>query len=246
MAQTIDEVLKELDTIIAQCAEDNSALGFFTVLYRKVTARIKDGILQSEFEDNSRMEKLDVIFANRYIEAYKQYKTGKTPTKSWQIAFNASKDKDKLILQHLLLGINAHINLDLGIAASETVVGSNLDSLKVDFDNINKILSELVEEVESKIASVSPLFKLLDFIAGKLDEKLVSFSINIARDGAWKFALEYHHSDNQQESIDIRDSKIATLGKEVSQPKLRLLKISLFVIKLFESKNNKKIMKALS
>ena len=46
-----------------------------------------------------------------------------------------------VILQHLLLGINAHINLDLGIAAVETSPGNQLAPLKNDFDMINKLLA---------------------------------------------------------------------------------------------------------
>ncbi len=69
-AKTIDEVIARLDNIIdAECAK-NSCMAYFPILYRKVTVRIKEGILNNEFENNPRMEKLDVLFANRYIEAY--------------------------------------------------------------------------------------------------------------------------------------------------------------------------------
>ena len=246
MAKTINEVLQELDSIILKCTEQNSALGFFPVLYRKVTARIKVGIAQKEFEDNARMEKLDVIFANRYLEAFENYTLKKPITASWQTAFNATTETNKLVLQHLLLGINAHINLDLGIAAAETVSDENLDGFKNDFDTINKILSELVDDVEDKIAKISPLFKWLDKLAGNLDEKLVSFSINLARDGAWKFAQEYYQSPDKEKTIEQRDVKIAQLALEVAKPKMWILKVGLFLIKLFESKNNQKIIKALT
>lgn len=48
----------------------NDTAGYFAALYRKVTSRAKQGIADNEFEDGSRMEKLDVIFANPYINAY--------------------------------------------------------------------------------------------------------------------------------------------------------------------------------
>ena len=56
-----------------------------------------------------------------------------------------------IILQHLLLGMNAHINFDLGIAAATTCPRDELPSLKHDFDEINVILAGLVGGVQSEI-----------------------------------------------------------------------------------------------
>mgnify|MGYP001070305221 FL=1 len=120
-ANSITEVIVQLTEIVEKSRRENSQLGYFAALYRKVTIRIRDGIAKREFDDNERMERLDVIFANRYIDAYNAFKSNQTPTQSWSIAFIASQNTNLLILQHLLLGINAHINLDLGIAAAQAV-----------------------------------------------------------------------------------------------------------------------------
>jgi hypothetical protein len=85
------------------------------------------------------LKKLDVIFANRYLEAYHAYKAGQRARKSWQISFEA-KNKDLLLMQHLLLGMNAHINLDLGIAAAQTVESTqDIKTLHNDFNKINEV-----------------------------------------------------------------------------------------------------------
>src|SRR6202008_4811607 len=93
--------------------------GYFAALYYKVTSRVRDGIHNGEFEDGARMEKLDVLFASRYLDAYTKWRNGQQPSLSWQTAFESTKRSSVLVLQHLLLGMNAHINLDLGIAAAE-------------------------------------------------------------------------------------------------------------------------------
>jgi len=67
---TIDEVIEALDSIIKQAEDKSDTAGYFAALYRKVTLRVKQGIVNNEFEDGSRMEQLDVIFASRYIDAY--------------------------------------------------------------------------------------------------------------------------------------------------------------------------------
>ena len=81
-AQTIDEVIQYLDEIIASAQNESSRAGYFPALYRKVTLAVKHGIEHHLFEDGERMERLDVIFANRYLEAYDQYRNGEKPTQS--------------------------------------------------------------------------------------------------------------------------------------------------------------------
>ncbi len=128
--KTIQQVLDELDAIIKQSTQEQSAHGFFATLCRQVTEDVAKGIESNVFEDNPRMERLDVIFAQRYLDAYADFSNKGQCSDSWQVAFKAIQQRDCIILQHLLLGINAHINLDLGIAASETVGGESLSPLR--------------------------------------------------------------------------------------------------------------------
>ena len=122
-ARTIDEVIEHLDDVIALARSEKSRLGYFAVHYRNVTIKVKEGILAGSFEDGARMERLDVAFANRYLDALKRYRQGEEPSKCWHTSFRAAENWHPIILQHLLLGINAHINLDLGVAAAQTSPG---------------------------------------------------------------------------------------------------------------------------
>ncbi|MFD2037243.1 DUF5995 family protein [Belliella marina] len=222
---TIDEVISRMDEIVAECAIKESRVGYFAILYRQVTIRVKEGILKGEFEDNPRMEKLDVIFAKRFIDAYDAFMNGQSPTKSWKTCFEAANNSKHIVLQHLLLGINAHINLDLGIAAVETVDGKNINSILNDFNNINALLSELVDGVKNNIGTISPLFRFLIQFAKGRDEILVNFSIKLARDGAWKFANEYLLHTDKPACIDMRDQIISGLAESMVKPGTRLSRI---------------------
>jgi len=54
-----------LDAIIAECTTERDRLGYFAALYRQVTIRVRDDIAKRDvFEDNERMERLDVTFAD--------------------------------------------------------------------------------------------------------------------------------------------------------------------------------------
>ena len=247
LATTIDDVIKQLDEIIAAAIEEESRLGFFPVLYRTVTIKVKEGIAAGRFENGERMERLDVIFANRYLEAYEQFRSAAPPTSSWLEAFEAAKSWRPLILQHLLLGINAHINLDLGIAAVQTSSGEQLPTLKHDFDEINKILEELLDTVQQKIGSLSRLLGLLDKVGGRTDETIFAFSMEMARDGAWRFAEKFAALTPEQRPAAIaeRDEKIVKLARRIVNPGW-LLRLAALVIRLFESGNVPKIIRTLS
>lgn len=216
--KTIDEVLIRMDEIVAECKATNSRIGYFAILYRQVTRRIKQGILASEFEDNARMGRLDVLFAGRFIEAYETWKTGNKPTQSWLDAFEASKSTKHLVLQHLFLGINAHINLDLGISAAETMEGEPIEGIQNDFNKINAVLAELVDGVKSNISTVSPVFGLLIPLAKGRDEMLLNFSIQLARDGAWKYAGEYYAASDKPLILADRDQNISKLARKLINP----------------------------
>ncbi|SHI64231.1 DUF5995 family protein [Flavobacterium terrae] len=233
-ANNITEVIKILDIIVEECKITNSPLGYFAVLYRKVTINVKDGIINNRFEDNNRMEKLDVLFANRYFKAYFDYKKNKTISKCWRISFKAI-EKNHLVLQHLLTGINAHINLDLSIATVETVDNLPIQSIKKDFDQINQLLSDMVDEVKQNMGAISPIFKLLMPLAKQWDDKLIQFSIETARDGAWLFATDLSQNLDKREELFIqRDLIIENLGFKLLNPK-KTLQWLLNVILFFES-----------
>ena len=215
--QNIDAVISELESIIATCIAENNRAGYFAALYHRVTCRIKEGILKNEFGDNARMERLDVLFAGRYIDAWKQVRSGKRPSLSWDVAFGTAKNNNAVILQHLLLGINAHINLDLGIAAAETMKGYPLQDVQKDFNSINNILATLVNEVQDNIGKVSPCMFLFDNFCRNYDEMVVCFSIDTAREGAWIFANELSGKTgtDYDNCTGIRDHAIAALGEQL-------------------------------
>jgi Family of unknown function (DUF5995) len=213
LARTIDEVIARLDDIIARSIREQSRLGYFAALYRKVTVKVKEGIAQGRFENGPRMERLDVTFANRYLEALDQYRRGQQQTRCWLVAFEAAATWRPIILQQLLLGMNAHINFDLGIAAAQIAPGDELPSLEHDFDEINNILASLVGQVESEIDEVSPWIKLLDHIDPKADVAVVNFSMDKARVCAWDLATKLAPLSPTQwkPHLEIRDLEITRL-----------------------------------
>ncbi len=228
---TIDEVIQQLEAIIQQTLKDENPMGYFAVLYHQVTVNVKAGIANSYYADGKRMEMLDVAFANRYLDAYAKFQQSQPCTQSWQYAFETTKKNWPTVLQNLLLGINAHINLDLGIAAVQTCPGQAIDALQDDFDKINTVLAGLVANVEKSMIKIWPTFKLILQKLAKADSFLINFSMEEARNGAWKFATELAvlNPAQQQEAIAARDKKIAEIALLISKPGFFISSLFMFI-----------------
>jgi hypothetical protein len=246
--QTIDEVLAELDRIIQWARNEKSRLGFFATLYRNVTINVKEGIAAGSFENGARMERLDVTFANRYLSALESFRGGEPLSKCWLLSFELATRWPPLILQHLLIGMNAHINFDLGIAAQAVAPGSELVSLEHDFNVINGILAALIAKVRSDVEEVSPWIKFLDRIDPSGEDVLIKFSLDKARASAWLVAniVNSTPTDQLARKHKILDDGVAILGSLIGNPKEWLLSLGLRVIRLRESNDITHVMDVLS
>jgi hypothetical protein len=245
-SKTIDEIIQQLEQLIDECAKSNDRIGFFASLYYKVTVSVRNAIRNGDFEDNARMEQFDVAFANRYLTAVQQWRNKEHPTGPWQVAFDASKKSSRLVLQHLLLGMNAHINLDLGIAAVVASGDKPIAKIRKDFNSINDILGSMTFEVLQEINRISPLLSLFGLHASN-DTILIQFSITNARDGAWSFAedLSSKKGSDADACVLARGNTIQTLAASLVQPKGVAIRITLWVIHFFEWKNPKRIIEVL-
>jgi hypothetical protein len=244
--QTIEDVLTALDAIIARAIQEGSRVGYFAAIYRKVTTKVAEGIATGFFDDGPRMRRLGVTFANRYLAAVERHQRGVTAAKAWEIALSAASASRPLILQHLLLAINAHINLDLGIAAAQTALGTELPGLRRDFDRVNEILAALLSDVEHDIAEVSPWIGLLDRMGGRHDEEIMRFSIEVARTEAWRFASELAPlaGAHWPAPIGARDARVAHLARSILRP--GVLSAGLMVIRVRESNDVPRVIQVLS
>jgi hypothetical protein len=234
-AATIDDVIELLGQELDRCRSRDSRLGYFPALYRKVTIAVKEGIAQGAFEDGERMERLDVIFANRYLEAADQWARGEPPTRSWRVAFEAAESWPPIVLQHLLLGINAHINLDLAIAAAQTAPGASLPALQKDFNQINALLAALVGDVKTSLSTVWPLLRFYNRLVGGVADVTINFSMSRARTASWQAAqkLAPLPTSAWEPEIDDIDRRTALLGKIICHPPLKV-RLLLMAVRLGE------------
>lgn len=245
--ETIEDIIAQLDRVIERCSREHSKLGYFAVLYRDTTDQVRQAIAAGRFEDGRRMERFDIIFARRYLEAIERHWRGEKPTKSWHTAFQAAHTYSPTILQHLLLGMSAHINFDLAIAAVQTAPGEELPGLKRDFMEITVVLDEMIDSVQERIEKVSPWFRIIDRVGGRTDEWICAFAIDAARDLAWKSAEKLAVLNPEEFDLEVarHDQIVATLGNRIRAPGGPLLSTGLRLIRLRERHHVHTVIEAL-
>jgi hypothetical protein len=219
--ETIDAAIAAMDHEVDRCIDCGDVGGYFTIVYRAVTERVRAGIVAGEFADGEQMERFDVLFARRYLDALDRWRSGTAEVpQSWRVAFETARDGRCLVTQHLLLGINAHINLDLGVAAAAAAPPGEVGALRDDFETINEVLAELVDRMQGSLATVSPWTRYVDIAGLRFDEALVTFSLRRARADAWDFAsaLSAAPPDQRLALEAQRDAEVAALGERIARP----------------------------
>lgn len=246
-AETIDDVIRSLDAIIGWAHEQRTRAGYFAALYRRVTRAVKQGIATGRFQDGPRMERLDVIFANRYLAAFDAWRKGQPTTLSWKLAFDAVSQWPPLVLQHLLAGMNAHINLDLGIAAATCAPGDQLAGLQADFNLINTVLAEQVSAVEQEMAEISPWVALFNTFGLRTETTIINFSMTKARDCAWAEAshLAQLSGNLLGAAIADADARASLVGRLVISPPL-LVRLELLSIRMREVSDVRRVLDILA
>jgi hypothetical protein len=207
--------------VVAGARARSDRLGWFAAMYGQTTRTVRDHVAAGRFDDAERMCGFVERFAARYLAPLAAWQAGLPVPKSWRIAFQAATERDTVILQHLLLGINAHVNLDLAVVAAESCPGDAIHGLRHDFLRVNEILGALMPGVRACIGRFSPLLDVIDRVGGGEDDEVLNFSIKVARDEAWSQAVTLAAVDDparRQAMVESLDRRVAVLGKLVANP----------------------------
>jgi hypothetical protein len=222
--RSVDDVIRRLDETLAWARAARSPIGFFAALYHQTTQAIKSSIQQGAFDHPQEVEQLDIAFASRYFAALTAFQGGGQPTRSWACAFDAARHWWPTTLQHLLIGMNAHINLDLGIAVASAVPAALLPAFQGDFDKVNSILGNLVPTVDSDLSIIWPLLRAINRYFSAEEQWCINLDMGDARARSWQLALTLSQLDAaaRASAIDKLDARVAELSRFIRRPGLLL------------------------
>lgn len=217
---TVKQVESALEQFEMWCIKNNDLRGVFATAYLQITTAIAEELSRKSFNDNEWSALYLIRFANLYREALLNYekKDHQLVPKSWKLAFDLAGENEGFIIQHLLLGINAHINHDLALALNDVGIDSKREEKYQDHTEINIILEKATNDLKQGIAEkYAPILVRLDRGLGSIDDDVTAFSIPKAREHAWAMAvaLAVSRSDIEknilQTSLDEQSAVVARL-----------------------------------
>jgi hypothetical protein len=162
----------------------------FNGMYLQVTEAVRDAL--PTFESPQFVERLDVLFAEFYFQAFDAAAAHAWVSKAWAPLFERKDARGVLALQFAIAGMNAHINNDLAHAL--VLTWRELDHKPAhdsperrDYDKVNGILERVEADIKGPLAD--DLIGAVDTALGTADDFLALWSISRARDEAWERAL---------------------------------------------------------
>ncbi|MBC3192466.1 hypothetical protein H7X46_15480 [Pseudonocardia sp. C8] len=197
---TVPEVVAALTAIRDQSAADINApeldgISCFTRLYTIITEnvlRTLDGSHPTRrFDDPAFLERLDVVFARRYLDAIAAHERpdGAAPA-CWQLLFDRRREQTIGHVNFAACGVNAHVNYDLALALLETWKDfPPTEARRADYDQVNDIFAEEMDELREEFDA---------FLAGTRDggtldlfgNAMSDLLVRVTRGQAWDAAFE--------------------------------------------------------
>lgn len=212
------EIVPTLDRYVSLLRERNDPAGYFAAVYRLTAAAIGAAIDREEFQDNHRMAAINVHFFHRYQDALEAYLRGEEMTHCWKACFEHNGD-EPITKQHLLLGMNAHINLDLPIAVSMVCPGKSVFEFRDDFLHINRIFQDLYQKILRGMAGVWPPQRLLHYFTVGYNVTILDRQMRKVRERAWLNAIKLamlpdHRLEDAVKALDRQRCKQANWIKK--------------------------------
>lgn len=178
-----------------EAEKDNRTI--FLYCYSMMTGNMLKSIEQNKFYDNEWVNQLLHRFAEYYFDALSCYDCGTEVPAVWREVHKAAATKNLHVIQHLLLGVNAHINYDLVLSMYDMLSpewkGLSDEMREKRYQDhclVNAIIGDTIDKVQDEVVEkYSPLMKVIDRIMGRLDENLLLKLITEWRDSVWEHTL---------------------------------------------------------
>jgi hypothetical protein len=192
-------VIDRMQALVEHWEQVRDRRADFLTCYCLMTSNMLAAIEAGEFHDPAWVDALLQHFAEYYFVALEDYERGSSGTPAiWRFTFNTARKGQALVLQNLLLGINAHINYDLVLALVDvldpewgSLTPERRQSRYEDHRHVNDIIGRTVDSVQDQVVEPDlPVMRMIDAMLGPVDEWMASRLISGWRESVWAAATE--------------------------------------------------------
>lgn len=187
-------VVARMQQIISPWEAAGDRRAIFLSCYALMTGNMLAAVESGAFEDNRWVNALLHRFANYYFDALEAYeRSAEGAPKVWRLTFQAARQPRTHVMQHLLLGINAHINYDMVFALNDLLAPEwahlspeQRTARYRDHCQVNEIIYQTIDSVQDQVVErYQASMDLVDKLLGPVDEWLTIRLITAWRDQVW-------------------------------------------------------------
>lgn len=221
-------VLDRMRRQLRRWEDEGDLRSIFLGCYSMMTENMLHAVDRGRFRDPEWVDRLLHRFADYYFDALTAYDAGDPSVpRAWKSVHTASTRSELHVLQHLLLGVNAHINYDLVLtlcdmlgAEWDALDGSDLALRREDHLTVNEVIAETVDAVQDEVVEKhEPVMKLLDFALGGVDERFLTALISSWRHQVWDRTEAMLRADSPEARESLRlqvEEEVLRLGRSIT------------------------------
>lgn len=211
---------ERMQTLVDQWNTAGDRRAIFLACYQRMTEHMLMAIARHAFHDTTWVYRLIGDFADYYFVALTAWEQGTGGPQVWQHTFACAARNDATIVQHLLLGVNAHINYDLVLVLDDLLhpewpqlAERERQQRHADYDAVNRVIALTIDRVQDEvIAPYARAMRILDRALGPLDEWCTAHLIRNWRNDVWQQAMQMIALNDNAERVAFRQhiDRIAT------------------------------------
>ncbi len=210
-----DPILEQMRQQSLQWEQATDQRSVFLSCYALMTDNMLLTLQQGEFHDPVWVDRLLRRFASYYFTALEAYNRSESSAPAvWRVVFDATRSPEVQALQHLLLGVNTHINYDLVLTLVdllegewETLSAEQRSHRYADHCHVNEVIGRTIDAVQDQIIEPRlPALDLVDHLFGPVDEWLTSRLIRQWREQVWRQAEQMLETFSLKRRDDLREA----------------------------------------
>lgn len=204
------EIVQKMDLLAKEWENRHDKRGIFLRCYCMMTQNMVIALEEGRFVDKAWVGHMLHRFAEYYFDALACFDCGEEVPNAWKYVHHAAEQEDLHVLQHLFLGVNAHINYDLVLTLHEILKPEWASLSEQEKDNrfqdhllVNVIIEETIDKVQDEVVEKhAPGMDLIDKLMGRLDEKMIAGLVRRWRKSVWKHTLVLLESEDDSQVND--------------------------------------------
>jgi hypothetical protein len=214
----VADVLQRMERELAELEQSGDPARFFLGTYLRTTRAVAEALDGGTFEDPVWVAQLDVVFAGLYLDALAAHRRDPASAPAtWRRAFAA--DASLQPEAHVLLGVHAHINVDLPQALIATIPPEDFADPDVcsrrrrDHGRIDRVLASRVAAEDVELERSGSRRSPLDRVIAPLNRTAVRRFLREARRTVWANTAVLHRArDDGQACLERRVAELDVAG----------------------------------